>query len=1606
MASICLRQSAGIKGGKGYQMNLKAILPCAGNRLHSGGIMKRAVVVIIVFIITCFFVDIDDAQSAASTTTMGNYCVQPASVTQTVPPLVMFVMSRDHKLFYKAYNDLVDLNDDGTIDSTYNDAIDYYGYFGPNLCYDYSSNMFVPSAVATGTNQHYCTSKWSGNFLNWATMSRMDILRKVMYGGKRTTDTSSTTVLSRVFLPRDAHSWAKAYNGSDISSLTPTSWSGITLCNTNTTKTENSSLVFAIRGFYPYAASTEGKQCTITEQGGSNLVEKSSIAFATTNGNYVKYNADVKVCDNTVGLESNCEVYGTSYKPQGLIQRFGFDRHGTDDTSDDTMTMYFGLMTGSYSNNVSGGVLRRNIKDVPSTEVDNSNGQIKGSSSKIITNIDNMKIIQYNYSTGWYDEGGTEGTCSPSEPAVLTNGTCKSWGNPMGEMFYEAIRYFEGKASATSEYRPSNPDAGLSSLTVESQWCDPYVGGGSCTAFPTCSKPFILMMSDVYPSYDSDQLPGSYWPSAISTSDVPSVQTLVNNSGINTIETLGNVFIGESAGNFDRSCTAKSTTNFGTLRGLCVEEPTKQGSYYIAGLAHYARTTDLHTGAGGDQKVTTYVVATESIPSIEVTAGSSKVKLLPTFHDGCPNTSLPGCSWQGQNGDNSKGTLVSMMLCPNDADWTAEQANGYTRCYDILWDDAEYGWDYDLDISMRLYIKNTSSTIDVKSKGRYAAAGHTDYAGYIINGIGSPGTYWDIRCGGVAGFNGCQKYDGTGSIGAGTAVVTRSFNITGSDAGLLKDPLWYAAKYGGFDDLNGNNQPDLQNEWDKDNDGVPDTYFYAANPLKLEEQLAKALTDILRRASSGTAASVLSSSEGSGANIVQAVFYPRRLFGTGDTYWTGEIQNLWYHIDPFLQNSTIREDTTENKVLNLIEDYIIQFYFDTGTNETRTRRWSDTDGDGVGDSLVDTVQLEDVKTLWKAGQILWARNVGTYPRTIYTTTTGSSFLSGDFSTSNASTLSTYLQAADVTEAQKIINFIHGTDQTGYRSRTVTIGGASNTWKLGDIVSSTPRVQSSVPVNSYHLTPPDGYSDTTYRQYINTTDYLNRGMVYAGANDGMLHAFKLGKLEQTWTGQGTNDKARLSGTDLGNEMWSFIPKNSLPYLKYLMDRNYCHLFYIDNPSYLIDASVFGGSGTVQNPTQTKTVNSWKTLLVGGMGTGGACRNKTASCTDCVKTPLDGVGYSSYFALDVTDPISPSLLWEFSDATLGFSTSGSAVVRVGSPETNGKWFVLFASGPTGPIDTQWQQFMGKSDQNLRIFVVDLYSGQLLKTFDTGIAYAFGGSLYNATFDAERGDLGATGRYSDDVIYVGYTEKDVTAGTWTKGGVLRINTHQDTNPDNWSISKVIENIGPVTSAVTKLQNRKNRELWLYFGTGRFFYKTNYGTVIDDADGQRALYGIKEPCYNTSNLFDASCGTTITTANLINQTTSPQLSLATGSQGWYINLDTTTTTNKAERVITDPLAAFNGVVFFTTFAPSTDPCAIGGNTYIWALSYSTGYNVAGFLSGKGIIQVSTGEVKELSLGSVFTQKDQRRTAGMTGVPPRGQGLSVLIGPRPLRKILHMQEK
>ncbi|GFO54976.1 hypothetical protein GMSM_19830 [Geomonas sp. Red276] len=803
----------------------------------------------------------------------------------------------------------------------------------------------------------------------------------------------------------------------------------------------------------------------------------------------------------------------------------------------------------------------------------------------------------------------------------------------------------------------------------------------------------------------------------------------------------------------------------------------------------------------------------------------------------------------------------------------------------------------------------------------------------------------------------------------------------------------------------------------------------ARNPAQIPKAFQAALGG-LASAASGTDPVILSTELGNAALFLREQFTPQKSFDGGLTAasWVGEMQGLWYFLDSYLGASTgavtgIREETDQNLMLTLTGDRIVDFSYDSGSGQTMAHLTADTDGDGVGDLDDGNEDVDAVKTLWRAGKLLWARDLIASPRTIYTPLVrggspagGSGMMS--FSTDSAAAITPYLNlVAGDPSASTVINFAQGfdfPDDSTVRSRSVTIDRVAGTpkkgsgvWKLGDIIYSTPQAETPVALGGYHLAPPAGYGDLSYASFTGSPGYQGRGMVFVGANDGMLHAFRTGTLNVFPAG---SVKASLTGDQPGKEEWAYLPTNALPYLKYLTHPDYRHLYHVDGKVTLVDASIGDTAGACSPSTywscpRAASGSTWRSVLIVGMGLGGAgCSSGSGCLAPPAADPYTSgqmVGYSSYSALDVTDPAHPVFLWEFSDPSLGFSTTGPAILRVGPPSTNGRWFAVFGSGPDGSLDAS-HRFLGTSTQQLKLFVVDLRSGQLLASFPSGLTQAFAGSLVGAGIDADRWNPNEPGRYQDDGLYVGYSQAD-SGGGWT-GGVLRLMTREDQDPNQWRLSKVAEGTGPVTGGIGRIQDRRNHNLWLYFGSGRYFF------TQDDLSDRGSLFAVKEPCYNVRvdgavakyDKLDGDCTDAANVGGLVDQSGLVKKVEAT-DPGWRIDLYPAAGGVGGERVLTAPVATRSGSLFFATFQPNTDTCQ-NGDAYLWGVSYATGGPIPdGSLKGKAMVQLSTGAVGTAELSGFAG--GTRRGAKMTGIPG---GVKIISnsGLRPVKRILHMKER
>jgi type IV pilus assembly protein PilY1 len=464
---------------------------------------------------------------------------------------------------------------------------------------------------------------------------------------------------------------------------------------------------------------------------------------------------------------------------------------------------------------------------------------------------------------------------------------------------------------------------------------------------------------------------------------------------------------------------------------------------------------------------------------------------------------------------------------------------------------------------------------------------------------------------------------------------------------------------------------------------------------------------------------------------------------------------------------------------------------------------------------------------------------------------------------------------------------------------------------------------------YHII----YGDTTYHQYY--TQYKNRRVVvYAGANDGTLHAFNAGfyhegdnsntdgKTERGWYSDPENNTT--NNADIGKELWAYIPYNLLPHLKWLSASNYCHVYYVDLKPKVVDARIFPADGT--HP------NGWGTVLIGGMRLGGG---KLSLTKDFGSGNQTRVFRSAYFALDITDPLNPSLLWEYWDmadttnTNLGFTSSYPAVLRVGDQTQAGHWYVIFGSGVATGTGTQ----AGEGATATRyVYILDLKTGSLVRKVDMANVDAAisGKKVFMA--DPITVDLGVN--YQVDKGYIGATYYN---SGW-KGKMFRINVNEDTTVNNWTFSTLMSFDYPVTAAPTAAVDPYER-LWIYFGTGRYFNDTDRSSTSD-----QKLFGVWDPGHavSTSDLNDVTNISVYENKGVYNNTTyvstfdaylsARRNEYSDGTRhGWYLTM------TGGERSLNKP-TILGGIVLFPTFKPTIDACAYGGTSYLYACYYETG--------------------------------------------------------------------
>ena len=628
--------------------------------------------------------------------------------------------------------------------------------------------------------------------------------------------------------------------------------------------------------------------------------------------------------------------------------------------------------------------------------------------------------------------------------------------------------------------------------------------------------------------------------------------------------------------------------------------------------------------------------------------------------------------------------------------------------------------------------------------------------------------------------------------------------------------------------------------------------------------------------------------------------------------------------------------------------------------------------------------------------------------------------------------STALTAGDSTATSNRTDYLRGNQamevsQTGgiYRTRTSL---------LGDIVDSSP-----VWVGPPNLPYSAAWSDllyptatapeaSTYGAYV-SGQATRTNVVYAGANDGMLHGFRAGSYSAAGVYNPTNND--------GQEVLSYVPAQVATAIHSATNTaldfsspSYSHNFYVDaSPA---TGDLYYGS-------------AWHTWVVGGLGPGGQANGPVAD-TSTVET-------GTVFALDVTDPTtfaetaaSSLVKGEWSSASLNsVACTGSVTscgdhlgATYGTPTIrrlhDGGWALIFGNGLNSKLGTAG------------LFIVHINPAdgttKSVQYIDTGV-----GSTTNRNGIVQATPVDLDGDHITDYVYAGDVQGNVwrfdltsaTAAFWSVGPKLF--TTQSGQPITSGIA--VAAIAPEAYETAATNNR----VILAFGTGQKLPKTlTADTSYPSA--KQSIYGIWDAnmtAWNalsttdyaalvtpptivagaSGNLRQSALNAAANSTDSANSTTatvcwkgSTACGTTTGSQmGWEMDL-TVTSAGVAEQVLFNPLivsGVFNTNTSLPVVAQALTCDASSQSAFSYGIDMGTGgaavnastsgttTTTSSYFSGyaAGTVRVATQATGTSSYVTtsdggqwlVFQKNDG--TGGTLQINPQGNGPGTGVGSR-----------
>ncbi|MES1979266.1 MAG: PilC/PilY family type IV pilus protein [Pseudomonadota bacterium] len=474
---------------------------------------------------------------------------------------------------------------------------------------------------------------------------------------------------------------------------------------------------------------------------------------------------------------------------------------------------------------------------------------------------------------------------------------------------------------------------------------------------------------------------------------------------------------------------------------------------------------------------------------------------------------------------------------------------------------------------------------------------------------------------------------------------------------------------------------------------------------------------------------------------------------------------------------------------------------------------------------------------------------------------------------NFNALNTYVMSNVVGANTNLINYLRG-DRTNEDPNGTALYRARK-FLLGDIVNSSPVFIRGALNSSYDQLPSGTYGQSTYAAFVTSKAARAEGVLFAGANDGMLHGFR---------------------DSNGTEIFAYVPRAVMPKLHLLASRSYDHQYYVDGPNVEADACLSGGSGCT----------TWSNLLIG-----------TA-----------GAGAKTVYALDVTDPINmsaSSVKWEITPSTPGYASLGYILTDVQTGLTkSGEWVAIFGNGYYG------------SSTMASLYVANLDTGALIKQISTGVGGSNGLGGVRVVRDSNQRIIGAYAGDARGNLWkfdlssassagwgLGLSNSPLYSGTTTKS--ITAQPTVVANPNGGNV--IVFGTGKLYDAtdVTNTVTQTMYGIWdsVSFGSSTTplgVTQTGVSSLVQQTISTVATTGTK--IVTASNL-----STSTVTVNYYTVSTN-SVDFAT-KRGWYMNLP-----NTGQRSIYSSEALVSGYVLLDTVSPSNvslDPCIQTGSGRAW---------------------------------------------------------------------------